>query len=129
MNLRDAYEKVLINEGILDRMKAKAGTRLTSLGGKVLGSIEKHTVGELSKTAGKLRKSAEKDIQEKRLKNMSKILYSKLVNVYNEFNEDLQELGFDVEGLKLKARNEVNRGIVLALNKYKELLNILSSIK
>jgi hypothetical protein len=96
--LEKAFDQV--EEGIFDRMKAKSGTRLASLGNKALGGIAK-VAGDtrLGRTAGNLQQQGNMDVEEQRAGQLTANLSQKLESLYNEFKTDAQKIGIDVEKL------------------------------
>jgi len=96
--LEEAFTQV--DEGILDRIKAKSGTRLSSLGNKALGGISK-VAGDtrLGRAAGELQQQGEMDVEEQRASQLMKIFSQKLDKVYAELRSDASKIGVNLDKL------------------------------
>lgn len=98
--LEEAFAQ--IEEKFWNRSDAKGGTRMAGLGNKALGGISKLAGGEktrLGRTAGQLQQQGQMDVEEQRASQLTAIFQQKLEKLYNEFTNDAQKMGFDLNEL------------------------------
>ena len=90
-----------VEEGMFDRMKAKSGTRMASMGNKALGGISK-MAGDtrLGKAAGELQQQGQEDVREQRAAQLMASSAQKVERLLQEFWADAKKLGLDMEQLK-----------------------------
>lgn len=124
--MEQAYEQ--IQEGMLDRFKAKSGTRFANLGAKALGAIS-NVAGDsrLGRTAKELHTSASMDVEEKRAAKLLDILSTKIENLYAEFKADAQKIGVDVD--KLANVSQASPEKYPALDSFAKTLRSINAVK
>lgn len=129
--LKEVYDEVLeneqmINEGFFDRMKAKSGTRLASVGNKLLGTIQNVSGNSrLGQAAGQLKQNNAMDIEEKRAVALVKIAGEKFQKLYNDFINDSKKIGIDVN--KLAVSSYKGTGKYPALTSLSKFLTSINS--
>lgn len=124
--IEEAYGK--IQEGIWDQMKAKSGTRLAGIGNKVLGGVQRVAGNtRLGQAAGQLKQVGEMDVEEKRASQLTATLAQKLDKLYNEFMNDAQKVGVDIN--KLAQQDFQKTGQYPALEGISEFLRNYNAAK
>lgn len=97
-NLGEAYEQ--INEGILRRSDAKAGTRMAGLGAKALGGLGKVVPGQIGDAMTNQATQNQGKVDAQRLEQLMGMYVQDIQKLMQKMEQDVSKLGMDKEAMK-----------------------------